>query len=362
MKNIFLFVATLLITVLVMEVYLRYTRITPPTVKYYDKNFGSLNRPNIDYFKSVEGYYVGPTNYDGRFRENYPKRKQDKKTLRVLLIGDSFVEGIDVLSRNHFATYMENIIGKKLGRKVEVLDFGRGNCTLHASSYYFENYISHNYDADIILYFTEYRDIFNFNNYPSTIYTFDSDSAQNLTAGYYWKEAPEYKLHEKLISIPVLAEYDNSAYFRLAYRAKAGIGMRGFPNITLGKFYGMRKEQDYKYTNFGDTAISALTKKLYDTVYQYNKGQVLYVVRNMPFDAGIIMDYLKEKEYKFINLDDTVDHQYNIRNTNINAYYFRATKAYGGHWNNDGHKAVGTFLSNFILKNLNNFKMPGYER
>src|SRR4051812_35676489 len=110
MKNIFLFLLSFITTAICIEAFLKLSRITPPTLKYYNSTYGSLNRPNIDYFKSVEGLYVGKSNYDGRFRENYGKRKTDKKTLRIVLIGDSFVEGIDVFSNNHFAGYIENIL------------------------------------------------------------------------------------------------------------------------------------------------------------------------------------------------------------------------------------------------------------
>jgi hypothetical protein len=358
MKNFLIFILVLIISTIALEGFLKETRIAPPTLKYYNKDYGSLNRPDIDYFKSVEGFYIGKTNYDGRFRENYPKRKKDKKTLRILLVGDSFVEGIDVFSHNHFARYMEEILGKRLHRNVEILDFGRGNCSIQASSYFFINYIAKEYDGDIVLYFTEARDIYPTTEFPSTSYVLDSSN--NLAASYNWMQTPEYKIHRVLSSNAVLKKYDESAYFRLLYRAVARIKISGMKVLTFGKFAGEAPEQDYSaYGIFAN--MSLLTQKIYDTIYKYNSGQVIFVVRNKPLWAPAIVDTMESKNYKYINLSDTFN-DYFIKNTAVNAYYFKASNAYGGHWNNEGHKAVGAFLSNKILSQLDSYHMPDYEK
>lgn len=361
MKNIIIFLSVLFATAAGIEGLLKITRITPPTLKYYDPVYGSLNRPDIDYFKSTEGMFVGSTNYDGRFRETYPKRKQDKNTLRILLIGDSFVEGIDVFSTNHFAQYIENLLSPKLGRKVEVLNFGRGNCTLGASSYYFNTYISKEYDADIVLYFTEAHDIYHYPNsmgYPSTVY--DLDSVNNIIATDNWRNSPEYKLHMKLHANPILKYYESSAYFRLFYRAYARIKINGIPLLTFGKFVGEPLEQNYSSTTTDDT-VSLLSGKIYDSLANFNKGQVVFVVRNKPVAATSIIKFMKMNDYKFISLSDTFDDFY-IKNTKINAYYFAASNSYGGHWNNMGHEAVGVFLANKLSKEIDNYKTQNFSK
>ncbi len=361
MKNIIIFIFTTLIMSFCVDYFLKFTRISAATLKYYNEEYGSLNRSNISYFKSVEGLYVGNTNYDGRFREDYSPQKADKKTLRILLMGDSFVEGIDVFSVNHFAQYIETILGKKLNRKVEVLNCGRGNATIHTMSYYFYNYLSKKYDIDLVLLFTEGRDIYDSgdgNSYPSTFYKLDS--LNNLVKGENWKSTPEYNLHKKLLSLPILKYYENSGYFRLLYRAIARTRIQGFKQITFGKFFDSPKELDYHNSTSHD-ALSRITKKLYDTLATFNKGQVVFVLRNKPTYTPAIEEYISAKNYKYFNLADTFD-DFNIKNTKIDAYYFKATNTYGGHWNNDGHKTVGTFLANKIYNNFNEFVMPGYEK
>jgi hypothetical protein len=358
MKSFLVFVSIGLGTLLFFDFFMKQVKITPPVLKYYQAEFGSLNRANIHYFKSIQGLFLGNTNYDGRFREAYPKRKTSKQTLRILLVGDSFVEGIDVLSRNHFAQYMEDTLKQILHTNVEILNFGRGNCVLHASSYYFMNYIKKEYDADLVLYFTEFRDALPTADYPSTSYKLD-DSGNHLIRDKSWERSAEYNLHKKLIAFPLLKHYENIAVCRLAYRAWSGISSRGFWSMTLGKFYRQVPAQDYSYQKY-NMPVSDLSKKLYDSITSFDKGQVVFVVRNMPIDATVVKEYFTSRNYPFIDLDDVLDKQI-IRGTNINAYYFKATQSYGGHWNHEGHKAVGSYLASHIASHLKTYKTPFYS-
>lgn len=358
MKNILLFIGTTLITLIFFEIFLKGTRITPPTAKYFNEIFGALNRPNIDYMKCKEGLYLGKTNYDGRFRENYSMRKKDKKTLRIGLIGDSFVEGIDVFSRDHFAQIMEDKLKKQLHCNVEILDFGRGNCTITNSSFYFVNHIIPNYDLDLILYFTEYRDIFVETGYPSASYILN-DSTGVLETSNSWRKTPEYSIHKKLTALPVLKYYEDIAFTRLAYRTYSGVKQMGFALQTFGKFVGEPSFQTYQYEK-KEGEVSATTKKVFEKIMQYSNGQVLFVVRHLPFDAQVVQDYFEEKRYPYIDLRDTFAQQL-IKGTQTNAHFFKTTQSFGGHWNHEGHIAVGNFLANRVYQNLGQYKMPNYQ-
>jgi hypothetical protein len=358
MKNLLYFLAAAIGTLLFLDFFMKQVKITPPILKYYHDEFGSLNRPGINYLKSTQGLFIGSTNYDGRFREAYPQKKSDRKTFRILLVGDSFVEGIDVLSRNHFAQYMEDTLKNILGTNVEILNFGRGNCILHASAFYFTNYIQKEYDADLILYFTEFRDILPSGDYPSTSFAL-KESDESLIPDRRWQNSAEYRLHKKLSSIAVIKHYEDVAACRLAYRAWSGIKTRGFWPMTLGKFYGTIPTPDYSYAKY-DVPVSTLSKKMYDSIMSYNKGQVVFVVRNLPADASVVKEYFREKKYPYIDLNDILDKEI-IKGTNTNAYYFKATQSYGGHWNHEGHKAVGNFLANRINAEIKTYKTPFYQ-
>jgi hypothetical protein len=358
MRKLIIFTCCFSISVLCLELFLKYTRITPPLLKTFDENFGSINRPNIDYFKSLEGYFIGSTNYGGRFRENYPKRKSNKSILRILLIGDSFVEGIDVFSRNHFAEYMEKKLSKLLNAKVEILNFGKGNCTLYASSYYFDKYISKEYDYDIVLYFTEPRDLSGWNEYPSTFYKLDSIG--ELTGDFNWRVRSDYQISSKIANLTPLKNFQDYSFFSLLYRAKSGTEMYGFNNLTFGKFAEKIPEQSYEYEN-KDIPVSDLSNKIYDKLNNYKTRQTIFVIRNYPAEAKILTKLLLDKGSTIIELSDTID-RFRIRNTNTNALFFKATNSYGGHWNHEGHKAVGNFLANRIFRDINHYNLPNFQK
>ena len=338
-----------LVTLFAVDRFLNVTRITPPILKYYNEEYGALNVPNIKYLKSREGFFLGETNYDGRFRENYPKRKTDSNTLRIILVGDSFVEGIDVLARNHFAAYMERLISAQLNRKVEVLDFGRGNCTLQPSSYYYLNYIKKEYDIDLVLFFTEARDLQPVADYPSTAFVYDS-TVDNLVVSKSWKESQEFKAVTKMESLGLLGVLNNSGLFRLAYRARSGISMYGFLPKVLGKFYGERATQTYERMETKQE-LSRTSAHIFDTLSKQTDPPVWFVLRNFPLESRQLEDFMGSMHYNFFDLKDTLDFKI-IRNTKDDAYYFKTTNLYGGHWNHLGHKAVGYFLSNKLVQGI----------
>ena len=345
-KTILISILIFISTIVLLDRYLNLTRITPPVLKYYNEEFGALNAPNIDYLKFRESIFLGSTNYDGRFRENYPKKKADSSILRIVLIGDSFVEGIDVFGRDHFAAYMERLISKELNRKVEILNFGRGNCTLQASSFYFLNYIKKEYDVDLALYFVEARDVSPVTDYPSTAFTVD-EATENLVPSYSWNESQDYKLTKMLSNWNVLSFLNSSGIFRLTYRARSGLIMYGFWPKVLGKVYGEIPTQSYNFTKQNDE-VSKISTKIFDTLSKQTNPKVLFVIRNFPIESSNLENFMDKMSYRHVNLKDTFDNKL-IRNTKDDAFYFKATGLYGGHWNHLGHKAVGYFLSNKVI-------------
>jgi hypothetical protein len=341
----------MLITAFVLDRYLNLTRITPPVLKYYNSKYGALNTPNINYMKSREGLFLGTTNYDGRFRENYPKRKTDSNTLRIILIGDSFVEGIDVYGRNHFAAIIEELVSKELNRKVEVLNFGKGNCTLQPSAYYYMDYIKKEYDADLTLFFTEVRDLVSGTDFPSTAYDYDEKTG-HLYINDSWTQSTDYKLTQKLDEFHLLKPLNESGFFRLAYRTRGGLEMYGFLPRVFGKFYGEIPPQTYEHS-IVNSEMSKSSELVFDTLAKEKSPPVIFVVRNFPFESTFLENYMGLKKYNYISLKDTLDFKI-IRNTNDDAYFFKTTGLYGGHWNHLGHKAVGNFLANRIVGIIRN--------
>lgn len=339
--------AVFLTAMLSLDRYLCLARVTPPILKYYNDEFGSLNNPNIKYLKVKESFFMGETNYDGRFRENYPKRRTDSKTLRIILVGDSFVEGIDVFSRNHFAALMEREMSSRLGRKVEILNFGRGNCTLQPSSFYYFNYIKKEYDADLVLLFTESRDLEATTDFPSSSFIYDTVSG-GLVESALWKESTDYKLTKMLDRFGLLKVLNESGWFRLAYRTRSGISMYGLLPKLFGKFYGEVKGQTYDLIEVKDSFVSKTTEKIFDTLSRETLPPVWFVLRNFPLESRGMHEYMMNKGFNFIDLTDTLDHKI-IRGTQVDAYYFKTTATYGGHWNYEGHIAVGHFLSNRLV-------------
>ena len=89
--------------------------------------------------------------------------------------------------------------------------------------------------------------------------------------------------------------------------------------------------------------VSPGSKMVFQRLAANSNKQLIFVVRNHPFSAKVLKDYLS-KRYVTIDLDEVMNGT-NIISNNRNAYYFKATGSSGGHYNHDGHKALGDFLA-----------------
>ncbi len=72
-------------------------------------------------------------------------------------------------------------------------------------------------------------------------------------------------------------------------------------------------------------------------------------MRNHPARAPAIKEFLRERGYDFIELDDLLDGN-KIIGTSTDVYTFKGTGLVGGHWNHAGHQAVGVFLARKVAE------------
>jgi hypothetical protein len=122
-----------------------------------------------------------------------------------------------------------------------------------------------------------------------------------------------------------------------------------FFQLSFGKFYPKKyKGQDYRMINSKNT-VSILSDSLYNKIRFSNKGKIIFVLRDFPVKSESLKNHLEIGGFNFINLNDTLLESRLIENTDIDPYYFKASRSYGGHWNSEGHKAVGALLVDRIF-------------
>jgi hypothetical protein len=119
-------------TALALEVVLRATHLAGARVAWTepDDRIGWRFTPGHEYwhFKENDHPISGRINSMG-WRDAERTREKPAGTFRIAVIGDSFVEALQVELDSTFCRIAERDLGRRLGRPVEVMNFGRSGTT-----------------------------------------------------------------------------------------------------------------------------------------------------------------------------------------------------------------------------------------
>ena len=86
------------------------------------KKLGFVYSPDQDFVMFTEGFNIGHVNKDGFIGEDIETKKPNG-TIRIALLGDSYVQGLHLFNRDHLSTILEDELKALTNKKVEVLKF-----------------------------------------------------------------------------------------------------------------------------------------------------------------------------------------------------------------------------------------------
>jgi len=334
----------LLIGFLAMELFFQFNLTVRPTITTYDEKFGSRPKSDFLWVKFKEGFYIGRTSADGLLSTPSVK-STGNHTLRIGLIGDSFVAGDDVLPRHHFGSVLARNVNGKYGRGfAEVFNFGRGNFSI-ASSYFYYDQHARQFNLDYLFYFLEARDY---------------GVGAPPYVSYYRKEGDEL--------VRAIERSGSLKYFVFKFLGSSRLGLiigesailamlsrslHGFEyDKIFGKFSSWREllllEKPVLRPDWVESTrrgqLPEFTKEIIEKLSAANNPKVIFVTRHHPVKVPDIDRYLADKGARFITLSSIVDGT-TLRATGEDVHYFSATQSYGGHFNRAGHNAIGKYLA-----------------
>ncbi|MEO0896323.1 MAG: hypothetical protein AAFY71_08000 [Bacteroidota bacterium] len=157
-KQIVIGLLALGVTLLCCEFFVRYSGIGMVSTSNFDPEIGKVNRTSLDFLMFNEGMGMGTFNEFGYLGKAYPKDRSPQ-TLRLALLGDSYVAGMQVMERHHFRSLLEDQLSEALKQKVEVLNFGMPGADLEDCYCVKENLVN-GFAPDYYLFFVSAFDFF----------------------------------------------------------------------------------------------------------------------------------------------------------------------------------------------------------
>lgn len=337
--SILKYTAAFVSALLILEIFFRLSEVFLPSIVYDDPKLGLLRKPNAQIFTINEGFGMGNVNEFGYLGPGYPKEKNEN-TLRVALIGASMVQGLELFDRNHFRKLLEDKLSSVTGKKVEVLNFGRGGIDLRGI-YTTYKYIAADFRPDINLIFTGDASFVAKDDKPGPDYTVSGDS---LIIDHSFAETSQFKQRTKFKFLRL------TSIGNLLKRGYEFYQLGSPAQFVLGSLY---KKPVYILQNTTPEEV-----KVKDSFFDINKA--------------IINDFSRENKNRTKNIiimTDRYPEYYDelIRNAgipvlNLEKEFERRKKAgenldfwkgsnMQGHWNHHGHEAVAEFLFEY-LRNL----------
>lgn len=337
LKKLSLSILSIICFLLIYEGFLQLTEMASSSFVYDDKNLGRTFKPSYDiFFARAEGMYMGSTNRYGYIGKGYPPEKSGN-TLRIALLGDSYIEGMQVFERNHFRTKVEKNLHNQLNKNVEVLNFGIGGLDFRDMFFNYK-FKAQKFNPDIAVFYIKRTNLLTKEKFPSPEYYLENDS---LKLNFDFLNSSESALRRKFSFI---------RDFGIGYLLKESY--ESYYNGSLNKLIWDKFASDNSIKKSKQTEVDQDVAKIDSNMYDLNKK----ILSELNDDAKnrnikivlIITDDFPEYYYPLFNSFSSlkvilIPHRLSDYNNKEMRYW----KASGimGHWNQKAINIFGEFLT-----------------
>lgn len=329
----------MIIMLSLLELFLRLTEISLPSFVYDDAKLGRTFKPNSQIFSDeAEGFCVAEVNKFGYLGPPY-SQKRESNSVRIALIGDSFVEGLQLFDRNHFRSILENELKAKLNKNIEVLNFGIGGIDFRGMFLIYSQKVIQ-YNPDIVLFFPKAEDFLRRDELPTPQIELKNN---NLYINYNsYLNNPETKLRREF---HIIRNYSIGNLFKEVFES---IYRGELIEQVFGDLFDFHKNNNFKVENKNSIFIpdeyfninERIIKELSNDFKKRHIKNIFVLINSLP---DSYYKLFRTYNIQTINLEKELS-KYDRKDTN----YWKASGKFG-HWNYYGHKIVAKFLANNII-------------
>lgn len=326
--NTIKFILALSGTLLLLEVFVYNAGISRRSEVSFSEKTGKTYLPNYPYVWFSEGFSMGSVNSGGYLGPYFGKSK-NIDTKRVVLLGDSYVEGFQVFERTHFRTVLEKKLNFKLTDSVEVLNFGRSNFNF-PNMFAYQELVVQDYQPDLSIYFVSQEDLTSL----TTDVLLPNVSPASLKVVPFLRDesAESFSKANQVLSKSSLVYMLNSA--------RRNIQSRGLVNSV---FYGNFSSNGMVIPK--EKSIQPINLKLFEKL---DKEKTIFVYREKTPLSSKLRHAFVSANLELIDLSSFLI-GLEKSGMNPNAWFNQGSD---GHWNVLGHKEVGTYLVPAVASKL----------
>jgi hypothetical protein len=313
-----------------------YSHHVSPNEFYQD--IGRGRRKDLTYIYFNEGFGVG---YFNRFR--YIGKpiglKKNNHTIRIALLGDSYVESFLVFQRNYFGEIAEKILEKKFPyKKIEILNFGRSGSDVGDLYVYYHTFVK-KFHPDLTVLILSKEDLFL--KYSDPLRPKAMIKNDSLTISYDFNPGI---LRTYQIIKPFL---QNSAFINMVNSARKKLKNTFLPSLFFGKFasFFSSPSEDSLHINWQKKPLSLISKKI---LCSFDENTIII---NRDID-GPLRDFVSLKDSCDINFYDLSPLLKKMKEEGNNPYEWPVSKVRQGHWNHLAHQKIGWYLAHILEKEI----------
>lgn len=346
LKQFFGFTIGFLITLALLELFIQLAEVNALNNEKQDKLLGSRLNPSSNFLYFNEGFSVGKVNEYGYYGPSYPRTK-DANVERIALIGDSYVEGVQVFERNHFRNKLENLLNQvnNSSNSYQVLNFGRSGFNLNDAYCYYENFVKQ-FNPTVKLIFVSPGDLVNRGPIASRPYALLQN--EDIVIDYGFSKSEKYKFKES-----TAAFRGKSVILGYLVKTLELIRTDNYKYILFGKFSSIGEGTERKTKKEKKKEIlSYITKKI---ILKLRNQDFIFVVHtettinDYDYLVKDFLEFSKDNKVKVINLSPLFE---SLKTNTINYNYWPVTNK-KGHFNQRGHNEIAKFLYEMINKSKN---------
>lgn len=329
------------LTLVLLEVVFRCTEISLPSYVHDSPSYGRTHLPLAPIYDSQgEGLCLTRVNASGYIGPEY-RVENPAGLFRIGLIGDSWVEGLQVFSRHHFRTLLEQRVRESSGCAVEVLNFGIGGLDFRDMFFIYKARLEA-YSPHVVFFFISGHDFTDENHITGPKVRDAGDG--RLTVDYGFRESADFR---RRMTFRILRDFAMGSVLKEAYEHyQMGRGRE----ILFGQFAaywpamavpaGTEDRPDRKKDPYRDVNL-AIIEQLGKESGESGREIVVVLV-----DDEVPEAYKQILSARFRLMDIAEE----MRRSGIDPQemtYWKNGNLHG-HWNHRGHRVVADALNRAV--------------